>query len=253
MFDGFCLDGKVALVTGAGRGIGRAIAIGLAESGADVAVLARTESGLEEVAERIREAGRRSLTLPADVKDVEQIRAAFTRFDEEFGGLDVFVGSAGVSQRFPFLDVTEDNYDDVFDTNVRGMIFSCQEAGKRMVATGGGSMVLVSSIVADIALAYRNVYGSSKGAVSALARALALEWSEAGIRVNAIGPGFIETAMTKPILDVAEVREAAIERTPLGRIGLPEDMVGAAVFLASPAASFITGATIVIDGGVKIS
>jgi NAD(P)-dependent dehydrogenase (short-subunit alcohol dehydrogenase family) len=253
LFDGFSLHGKVALVTGAGRGIGRAIAIGLAQSGADVALLARTRSCLEEVAERVREAGRRSLILPADVKDVHQIRAAFARFDEEFGSLDVFVASAGVSQRVPFLDVTEDDYRDVFDTNVRGMIFGCQEAGRRMVAGGGGAMVLVSSIVADMALMNRNVYGSSKGAVSALARALALEWSQAEIRVNAIAPGFIETAMTQPILDLTEVRKAAIEQTPLRRIGLPEDTVGAAIFLASPAAAFITGETIVIDGGVIIS
>lgn len=250
MFD---LQGKTALITGAGRGIGRSIALGLAEAGADVALVSRTKSDLDQVTKTISGFGRKTLGIPTDVKNADEIRNAYKQFDEAFGQLDILIASAGISQRVPFLDVSEDNYDEVFDTNVRGLVFCCQEAGRRMISSGGGSIVLISSVVAEMALMNRNLYGATKGAVSALARSLSLEWSSHNVRVNLIAPGFIETSMTKPILDDDDVRQAAIDQTPLRRLGQPDDLVGAAIFLSSDASSFVTGDTIVVDGGLKVS
>jgi len=245
----FRLDGKVALVNGASRGIGQAIAIGMAEAGAEVVLAARTVSGLDDTAAAISMAGGRAITAPTDVRDFGQVEQMVERTVSEFGQIDILVNAAGVALRQPAVDVTEEDFDTVYATNIRGLTFACAAAGRHFLAQESGRIINIASLASLIGVPGRALYGSTKGALSQLTKALAVEWGPHNVCVNAIAPGWIATDFTRTVLAQPAFKERIEERTPLRRIGLPEDLVGLAVFLASPASSFLTGQLICLDGG----
>ena len=252
-YAGLNLDGMTALVTGSGRGIGSALAFGLAQAGASVALSDVPEQlpGARETAERIKGEGVDSRTYGLDVLDLANIRRTVDEVVRDFGRLDILVNNAGIRRRQPALEVTEDNWDAVIDTNLKGPFFCAQAAARVMIEQGGGRIINISSQLAIIAGENRAAYCASKAGLANLTRVLALEWIQYGITVNAIGPGPTET----PGLLAADTRSAAelaadlSANMPLGRRMLPEELVGAAVYLASPSASATTGHLLIVDGG----
>ncbi|HJN16610.1 MAG TPA: glucose 1-dehydrogenase [Armatimonadota bacterium] len=246
----FRLDGKVALVTGASRGIGLGLTEALASAGADVALCSRSADALQANADRIVEAtGRRAISTPADLTDVDQIRATVDKVVENLGRLDVLVNNAGINIREPSLDYTEEQWDQVMDTNIRSPFFVAQAAARAMLETEGGSIINTASMLTFMGRATVPAYAASKGGIGQLTKTLAVEWAESGVRVNAIAPGFISTEMTAPLREDAEFDEWVMGRTPMRRWGYPSDLAGAAVFLASDASAFITGQILAVDGG----
>jgi NAD(P)-dependent dehydrogenase (short-subunit alcohol dehydrogenase family) len=249
-FPDFRLDGQVALVTGAARGLGAAIALSLADAGADVALGVRRAGTGEGVAARIRDMGRRVLEVDMDVTDLAAVQAAVDLVVERLGRLDVLVNNAGLGPANPAEDVTEADFDLTMDVNVKGLFFSSQAAGRVMIRQGYGRIINLSSQAGLVALPTEAIYCASKAAVSQLTRCLAVEWGRHGITVNAVAPTFIRTDGTAA--DLADPAFAAdvVERIAgLHRVGEPVDVAGGVVFLASPAASLVTGTTLVIDGG----
>jgi NAD(P)-dependent dehydrogenase (short-subunit alcohol dehydrogenase family) len=242
------LSGRTALVSGASRGIGRAVALGLAQAGADVAGLARSEDALAELGGDVEELGRAFLALPADVVDVDGVAAAVERAWEWRGGLSILVNAAGAIVRKDPPGVTPEEFDVVFDTNVRGTFFLTQAVGERMLVGEGGSIVTVASLAGEVVTGAAVTYQASKAALIQMTRALAIRWAPK-VRVNAVGPGYVRTSLNTAWLDVEENLQYVHEHTPLGRVGTPEDVVGAVVFLLSPAASYITALHVRIDGG----
>jgi NAD(P)-dependent dehydrogenase (short-subunit alcohol dehydrogenase family) len=249
----FGLEGKRALVTGSARGIGRSIALALAEAGADVAVTSRNGDDAEPVAREIRAKGRRSVALLLDVRHAKSIRVCFERLDREWAGLDTLVNSAGVNIAQDLASVDEDSWDTVVDTDLKGLAFVTQAAAERMIAAKkGGRIVNIASIYGAVGRRERIAYSAAKGGVVNLTRSLALELAPHGITVNAVGPTIVETDMTRERLrTMPGFREEEIARTPLGRLATPEDVAAAVVFFASPAAGFITGQTLLVDGGTS--
>ena len=249
------LEGKRALVTGAGsRGIGRAIAAALGAEGADVAVHYYGDGGVAgELVERLRASGRRAVAMPADLAEPVAARALVRGAIDELGGLDVVVCCAAVLSRIPFLDLTDAEWDRVHAVNLRGYFAVGQEAARHMVARkAGGRIIMVSSVnqvTVNRGIAH---YVATKGGVMQLAKAMALELAPAGITVNLIAPGTIETDLNRSFLARPENRQAKLGLVPMDRIGRPEDIAGAAVYLASDAAAYVTGATIVVDGGLTL-
>ena len=236
----FRLDGLRAVVTGAGRGIGRGCALALAAAGADVVAVSRTRAEVEHVA-----AATRGEAVVCDVTDPLAVA-------ERIGSLetiDVLVTSAGANVPQPFLEVGAAQLDALLALNVKGTFLAAQAAARRMVAGGGGSIVTLSSQMGHVGAPRRSVYCATKHAVEGLTRALAVELAPHGIRVNAVAPTFVETPMTRPFLADPAFRAAVLERIPLGRLGTVADVAGAVVFLASPAAALITGASLLVDGG----
>jgi NAD(P)-dependent dehydrogenase (short-subunit alcohol dehydrogenase family) len=247
----FDLDGRVALVTGAARGLGRAIALALAEAGADVAVGVRDASRGDGVADEIRALGRRALPLQMDVTRSGEVEAATAATVEQLGSLDLLVNNAGGGAgRVPAEDVSLDAFDRTLDVNVRGTFLACRAVFAPMRERGFGRIVNVSSQAALVALPGEAAYCAAKAAVSHLTRCLAVEWGRHGIAVNAVAPTFVHTPGTAPaLLDPAFRAEVEERIAALHRIGEPDEVAGAVVFLCSPAASLITGETLVIDGG----
>ncbi len=252
----FRLDGKVAIVTGAGQGIGRALAQGLAAYGADVALtelpnrLADAQAAAKEIAAG---SGRRSEAFLLDVRQTETIPAFFDQTAERFGRIDVLVNNAGVQIAKPALEVTEKDWDAVLDVDLRGVFFCAQAAGRQMIARKiPGAIINMASQNGLIGYYNRAAYCSAKAGVVNLTRVLALEWAPHGIRVNAVAPTFIRTPMGEQTLRDEAFRKDILSRIPLGRVGEPEDVIGAVVFLASPAAGLITGHTLAVDGGWTI-
>ena len=249
------LGGKRALVTGAGsRGIGRAIAEALGAEGADVAVHYYGDGGVAgELVERLRASGRRAVAMPADLAEPVAARALVRGAIDELGGLDVVVCCAAVLSRIPFLDLTDAEWDRVHAVNLRGYFAVGQEAARHMVARkAGGRIIMVSSVnqvTVNRGIAH---YVATKGGVMQLAKAMALELAPAGITVNLIAPGTIETDLNRSFLARSENRQSKLGLIPMDRIGRPEDIAGAAVYLASDAAAYVTGATIVVDGGLTL-
>ncbi len=239
------LAGRTALVTGAGRGIGRGCAHALAEAGADVVLVSRSPDELETVAAEIRALGRRARPVALDVTDTKSVRHLVLELPE----LDVAVVSAGANVPEPFLEVSEQHLDGLLALNVRAAFVTVQAAARRMAESGGGSIVLLSSQMGHVGAAGRTVYCTTKHAVEGLTKAAAVELAPHGIRVNAVAPTFVETPMTAPFLADAGFRAEVESRIPLGRLGRVEDVSAGVVFLASDAAALVTGTSLLVDGG----
>jgi NAD(P)-dependent dehydrogenase (short-subunit alcohol dehydrogenase family) len=253
MAAGFQLEGRRALVTGSARGIGRAIALALADAGADVAVTSRNGDDAEPIAREVRARGRRSLGLPLDVRQARSIADAFERLDRELGGPDILVNSAGVNVPQDLASLDDGSWDTVVDTDLKGLVFVTQAAVRRMIAAKrGGRIVNIASIYGAVGRRERVAYSAAKGGVVNVTRSLALELAPHGITVNAVGPSLIETDMTRERLrTIPGFREEEIARTPIGRLGTPEDVAAAVLFFASPGAGFVTGQTLLVDGGTS--
>jgi len=244
----FCLADKVALVTGAGRGIGLAIATALAQAGAAVALAGRDESALQQAGATLAEGGTRVAHAVLDVADAGAIDRAFDHVLSCLGRIDILVNNAGVEQVCPALDVSEALWDRIVDINLKGAFFCAQAAARRM--PGGGSILNVCSLSSQIGIPTAVPYGSSKSGLAGMTRALAAEWAGRGIRVNGIGPGYFRTALTESFYADAAWQERTLRRIPMQRFGRLDELGGAAVFLSSDAASYITGQVLYIDGGM---
>lgn len=247
IIESFRLDGRVALVTGAGKGIGEGIAVGLAEAGADLALVARTQADLERVAERIRALGRQALVVPCDVADVAAIPAAVGRVTDAYGRIDILVNGAGIQRRMTVLEATVEGWEEVINTNLRSVYFMTQAAGKVMVGRRRGKVISIASMTAYRGFHMISPYGISKASIANFTKYLAVEWAPYNIQANAVAPGWITTPMT------AQMGEDRIrwvcEHVPQAKFGTPRDVAGLVVFLASSAADYITGQTIPVDGG----
>ena len=250
-YPSFRLDGKTALVTGAARGLGRAISLALADAGADVALGLRVGTDAEDLAAEIEGMGRRALRVQMDLLDLEQVRAAVQEVHEAFGAIDILVNNAGIGpEEAAAEDWTEADFDATFGLNVKGLFFASQAVARLMIEQGGGRIVNMSSQAGLIALPGEAIYCASKAAVSHLTKCHAVEWGRHGITVNAVAPTFIRTPGTAPALADPAFKADVEERiAALHRIGEPVDVAGAVVYLASPAASLVTGTTLVVDGG----
>lgn len=246
----FSLTDKVALVTGASRGIGRAIAIGFAEAGADVALAARTEADLETLAKEVDAAGRKALVLPTDVRERSAIEHMIDRTVAEFGHLDILVNNAGGSNFMsPVVGLRPEGWDKLRTLNLDSVFHATQIAAQKMVEGGGGSIIQIASVAGIQGAQGLSPYSAAKAGVIMMSQAIAKELGGSNIRVNSIAPGWIDTPLNEWMTsDEATLREAE-KMIPMGRIGRADEIVGAAIFLASDASSFVTGATIVIDGG----
>ncbi len=247
----YSLEGKVALVTGAARGLGRAIAVALASAGADIALGLRDDAADDGAAEEIAGLGRRVLPLRMNATDLREANAAIGHAIAEFGGIDVLVNNVGGgSAQGPVEDFTEAEFDMMVDLNLKSAFFAAQRVGRHMIGRGGGRIINISSQAAFVALPGEAIYCMLKAALSHMTKCMAVEWGKHGITVNAVAPTFIETPGTAPALSDPAFRAEVVERiAALHRIGVPEEVSGAVAFLASPAASLITGQTLVIDGG----
>lgn len=246
----FRLDGRVALVTGAGQGLGASISIAYAEAGASVVLLGRTESYLKDTADAIRKAGGEASLIVCDVTNDEKLRKAFSGLDR----LDILVNNAGTNFPEPFIEVSDDHLDAMLDLNVRACFVAAQTAVQVMLksadlAERGASVVNMSSQMGHVGSPNRTVYCMTKHAVEGLTKAMAVELADKNIRVNSIGPTFSETPMVQRIVDTPEKKEFVTSRIPMGRLAKLEDVAAAAVYLASPAASMVTGTHLIVDGG----
>jgi NAD(P)-dependent dehydrogenase (short-subunit alcohol dehydrogenase family) len=241
---GFRLDGKVALVTGASRGIGYGLARALAEVGAKIAVSARDETALTELASSIPG----SLVVPMDMCSVASIQEGVARVEKHFGRLDILVNNAGVGANHPALEVTEKDWDELMDVNLKGLFFCAQAAAGGMIARGYGRIINMSSQASVVGIVDHAVYCASKGGVNQLTRVMALEWSKLGVTVNAVGPTFIYTPGTAERLDNPEYRANVLSRIPANKIGDISDVAGAVIYLASDAAKLVSGTCLLVDG-----
>ena len=248
----FSLAGQVALVTGSSKGIGRACALALAQAGADVILGLRDKTGGQDLARQIQEMGCQVLPVQMDVTKMQEITESVQAGLQHFGHIDILVNNAGIGASNPAEQVLEKDFDETLAVNLKGTFFTAQAVGKAMIQQRRGRIINLSSQAGFVALPTESVYCMTKAAIAHLTKCLALEWAPYNITVNAVAPTFIETPGTKEWLDDADFRASVLERIPLGRIGDPMEVAGPVVFLASPAASLITGATIMIDGGWTI-
>ncbi len=247
----FRVDGRLAAVTGASRGLGRAIAIGLAAAGADVAVTDLTSAmgECDSAAQEVEALGRRALALPLDVRDRESTAAAVDAIVKAWGGLDIWVNNAGIIIRKPALELAEEDWDAVVNVDLKGVFLGAQAAARAMVERGGGKIINIASINGMIGSRTRAAYCASKAGAINLTRTLALEWAPHKINVNAVAPTYIDTPLTQRLFEDKEFLQEVLGRTPMRRLGRPEEVAAAVVFLASPASDMITGHTLVVDGG----
>ena len=247
------LNGKVAVVVGGTSGIGRAIAHGLAQAGADVIPTSRRAEQVEAVAREIEQFGRRSLRVTSDVADRESLERVLSGAIESFGKVDILVNSAGRTKRAPTIDFSEHDWNSILDTNLTGTLRACQVFGRHMLERESGSIINIASLSTFVALHEVAAYSASKAAVGSLTKSLAVEWSSRGVRVNAIAPGVFRTALNQKLLNETERGREFLLRTPMKRFGNVEELAGAAIFLASDAASFVTGEILAVDGGFLAS
>jgi NAD(P)-dependent dehydrogenase (short-subunit alcohol dehydrogenase family) len=247
------LEGKIAVITGGTSGIGRALSLGLAEAGADVVATARRQQQVNETAQEIEARGRKTLRLAADVCDRASLERLLAAILDKFGKVDILINCAGKIKRTPTLSVSEEEWADILNTNLTGTLRACQVFGKAMLDRGYGRIVNISSLNAFVALTEVAAYAASKAAVGSLTRSLAVEWSKKGVTVNAIAPGVFRTDLNRELLDNSPRGKELLMRTPMGRFGNTQELVGAAIYLASDAASFVTGQSLVVDGGFLAS
>jgi len=244
----FNLEGKVALVTGGSRGIGRGIAEGLASHGARVVVAARTRSELDETAKAIEDVGGEASAYELDMMDLGSVQGAVDAAVDTFGQLDILVNNAGMNVREPFDEVTEEHYDQITNVNQKGLFFLTQYATRHMRPRGAGKVINIGSLTTGVGLQSISVYTGTKGAVGQLTKVWAVELAPE-IQVNAICPGFIRTPLTEKLWSNESMHAWGVNRLPHGRIGAPEDLAGTACFLASPGSDYVTGQVIYVDGG----
>ncbi len=249
MVPDFSLSGKTALITGASRGIGRAIAEGFWRAGADIVLGVRNPADADDLVAGATKAGRRAVAIPVDLADLPAARRSIADAAKRLGRIDVLVNNVGIGPENLAEDVTEADFDLTVDTNLKGTFFITQAVGRLMIGQGGGAVVNISSQAGTVALRGESVYCMTKAAINHLTRCLAFEWARHKINVNSVAPTFIHTDGTRPYLSDPANRAAVLNHIPLGRIGEPIDVVGAVVFLASPAAALITGANLLVDGG----
>ena len=247
MTNPFDLSGKVAIVTGANTGIGQAIALALAEAGADIAAVGRTPA--QETVDKARASGRRAEIVSADLSTIEPVQRIVDETVDKLGGLDILVNNAGIIRRADAVDFTEEDWDAVVDTNLKSVFFLCQAAGRHMIGKGGGKIINIASMLTFQGGIRVPSYTASKSGIGGLTKLLANEWASKGVNVNAIAPGYIATNNTAA-LQADEVRNKSIlDRIPAGRWGDASDLGGAAVFLASRAADYVQGHVLAVDGG----
>ncbi len=247
MFD---LTGQIAIVTGAGRGIGKAIALSLAEAGADIGLVSRTVSELEAIAGEIQDLGRRAVPISSDLTRTEGVQTLVENLAEQLGGIDILVNNAGINIPQDSVDVTVEAWDQIMDINLKASFFMAQAVGKVMIRQGrGGRIINISSQTGTVALIKRAAYCASKAGLNLVTKVLALEWAPNGILVNAVSPTFIETEFSKGFLADPQFREYALAKNLLKKLGTPEDVVGAVIYLAAPASSLVTGHILMVDAG----
>ena len=247
------LDGKIAVVIGGTSGIGRAIAHGLAEAGADVVPTSRRVEQVEAVAAEIESRGRKTIRVASDVSDRSSVEGLLEESVRAFGKVDILINSAGRTKRAPTLDFPEEDWNAIMETNLSGTLRTCQVFGKHMLERGYGRIVNIASLSTFVSLYEVAAYSASKAAVASLTKSLAVEWAPHGVCVNAIAPGVFRTALNQKLLDETERGREFLLRTPMKRFGKVEELAGAAIFLASDAASFVTGEILVVDGGFLAS
>jgi NAD(P)-dependent dehydrogenase (short-subunit alcohol dehydrogenase family) len=249
----FDLKDKTAVVIGGTTGIGLALSLGLAEAGADVIASSRRQQQVEQTADAIEALGRKTMRCTSDVHDRTTLDSLRDQVVEKFGKVDILVNCAGITQRAPTIDFPEAAWDQIIDTNLTGTLRGCQVFGKHMLSRGSGRIINIASLSTFVGLFEVAAYCASKAAVGALTKVLAVEWSKQGVLVNAIAPGVFRTDLNAKLLDTTERGKEFKMRTPMGRFGKTEELVGAAVYLASDAASFVTGEIMVVDGGFLAS
>jgi len=249
----FSLAGRVAVVLGGTSGLGRILALGLADAGADVVVSARRPALVDEVAQQLEAKGRKTLRLVSDVRDASSLAAVRQAVLHSFGKVDILVNAAGITRKIPTLQMAENDWNDVLDTNLAGVLRGCQFFGEPMLSRRSGRIINIASLGSYLGLYQVAAYSASKSGVASLTRSLAVEWSRHGVLVNAILPGVFRTDLNVALLEGTERGREFLMRTPMGRYGKAEELIGAAVFLASDAASFVTGQLLAVDGGILAS
>jgi len=247
------LSGRTAVVVGGTTGIGRALTVGLAQAGADVVPTSRRKDAVDEAAALVEAAGRRTLRVTTDVANEASIAALLAAAIEAFGKVDILVNCAGKTKRTPTLDLSDEEWNDILATNLTGTLRTCRLFGRHMIERRYGRIVNIASLTSFVSMMEVAAYSASKAAVASLTKSLAVEWSRHGVMVNAIAPGVFRTALNQNLLDTTPRGQELLMRTPMGRFGKVEELAGAAVFLASDAANFITGQTLAVDGGFLAS
>lgn len=246
----FDLTGRLALITGSSQGIGYALAKGLAEAGARVVLNGRDRGKLEAAAAKLQAAGIATESAVFDVTDPNAVDAAIGDIEERLGALDILVANAGIMRRVPSVDMSPETWREVLGTNLDGVWFCCQSAGKRMVARGRGKIITICSVQSELGRPTIAPYAASKGALRMLTRTLCAEWAKHGVNVNGVAPGYYDTELTSALVDNAEFTDWLCKRVPAGRWGKVEELVGATVFLAAPASNFVHGQLVYVDGGM---